>query len=478
MSEPVRGCVLLLDGTPDRSRGAVPNPTAHALAGADPRRFLATPSVDVVQLPGIAGQQSVLAYLQHAAAGPGPLLVWVTGRLMVPSRRAKELHLGLSGSTPGSVRYTGLPWEWLTRTLRAHPGPLVVLADVEADAAAWPEVAAAASGGQLAGGIPLFGVVTPAPATPFREAGPYTSAFLDVLRAGDPGGGPVLDVAAVHRRALDLAAPGERTLTLQYGPVGPLLANPAAAPAPVPVPTPVPVAAPAREPAPAPAPAPARVPEQPVRDREPARAQEPLWDTGRVRAPEPVRDAEPVHGPDSVRATEPVRAAEPVRAPEPPRPAAPVPTAPSPVAAVPARDDLLPGILAAARAGRHNEAAAMAAAWEQQTLRTYGPDSPEAGLWTEVRADLARLAGDHGRAAGLWMSAARARLARGGPADGEVLAAVKRAHYCWQHSGGQAPGLATDLLALWEQVPGGRDAAEDVRARLRALREAPPAAAR
>ncbi|MBB5123117.1 hypothetical protein [Streptomyces eurocidicus] len=474
MSEPVRGCVLLLDGTPDRSRGAVPNPTAHALAGADPRRFLATPSVDVVQLPGISGPQSVLAYLQHAAAGPGPLLVWVTGRLMVPSRRAKELHLGLSGSTPGSVRYTGLPWAWLTRTLRAHPGPLVVLADIEADTAAWPEVAAAASGGQLADGVPLFGVVTPAPATPFREAGPYTSAFLDVLRAGDPGGGPVLDVAAVHRQALDLAAPGERTLTLQYGPVGPLLANPAAAPAPVtapapmPVSTPVPLAVPAREPAPAPA----RVPEQPVRDREPAR------DPGRVRAPEPARDAEPVHGPDSVRATEPVRATGSVRASGPPRTANPVPAAPAPAAAVPARDDLLPGILAAARAGRHNEAAAMAAAWEQQALRTYGPDSPEAGLWTEVRADLARLAGDHGRAAGLWMSAARARLARGGPADGEALAAVKRAHYCWQHSGGQAPGLATDLLALWEQVPGGRDAAEDVRTRLRALREAPPAAAR
>ncbi|PAU50687.1 hypothetical protein CK936_01215 [Streptomyces albireticuli] len=460
--------MLLLDGTPDRSRGAVPNPTAHALAGADPRRFLAAPSVDVVQLPGVAGPQSVLAYLQHAAASPGPLLVWVTGRLMVPSRRAKELHLGLSGSTPGSVRYTGLPWAWLTRTLGAHQGPLVVLVDVEADPAARPEVAAAASDGRLAGGVPLFGVVTPAPATPFREAGPYTSAFLDVLRAGDPAGGPVLDVAEVHRQALGLAAPGDGTLTLQYGPAGPLLVNPAARPAPVAAPPPSPVPVPTSVPAPVPAAAPVR---------EPARAQEPVRDTGRVRVPEPVRDAEPVHTPDSGRADGPARTTEPVRAPAADPAPAPAPVGGRP-APVPARDDLLPGILAAAHAGRHNEAAAMAAAWEQQTLRLYGPDSPEAGLWTEVRADLARLAGDHGRAAGLWMSAARARLARSGPADGEVLAAVKRAHYCWQHSGGQAPGLATDLLALWEQVPGGRDAAEDVRTRLRALGDAPPAAAR
>ncbi|MBT2387632.1 hypothetical protein J7E86_29520, partial [Streptomyces sp. ISL-11] len=151
--------------------------------------------------------------------------------------------------------------------------------------------------------------------------------------------------------------------------------------------------------------------------------------------------------------------------------------APRPVV-TPAHEELLPGILAAAHAGRHNEAAAMAAAWEQQTLRAHGPDSPEAGLWTEVRADLARLAGDHVRAAELWMAAARSRLARSGPADTEVLAAVKRAHYCWQHSGERAPGLAPELLALWERVPGGRDAAEHVRTRLRAREEVPPATAR
>ncbi|MBT2382154.1 hypothetical protein J7E86_00820, partial [Streptomyces sp. ISL-11] len=240
MTDPLRGCVLLLDGTPDRSRGAVPNPTAHALAGADPRRFLAAPSVDVIRLPGVEGPQSVLAYLQHAATGPGPLLVWVTGRLMVPSRRGKELHLALSGSTPGTLRYTGLPWAWLTRTLRAHTGPLLLLADVEADAAAWPHVTAAANSGQLAEGIPLFGVVNPLPAAPSREAGPYTSAFLDLLRVGDAGAGPVLDPAPVHRQALAVGS-SARTLSLQYGPADPVLANPAHAARPAPAaPPPVP----------------------------------------------------------------------------------------------------------------------------------------------------------------------------------------------------------------------------------------------
>ncbi|MCC3769830.1 hypothetical protein K6I34_002171, partial [Streptomyces sp. UNOC14_S4] len=157
--------------------------------------------------------------------------------------------------------------------------------------------------------------------------------------------------------------------------------------------------------------------------------------------------------------------------------AAPVVPAPAPERAAPAaqlHEDLLPGILAAARAGRHNEAAAMAAAWEQQALRRYGPSSPEAGLWMEVRADLARLAGDHARAAELWMAAAHARLERGGTGDTEAVAAVKRAHYCWQQSGERAPALAAELLALWERVPGGEGPA----AHLRALQDVPPAAAR
>ncbi|MBB4893603.1 hypothetical protein FHS39_002634 [Streptomyces olivoverticillatus] len=387
MDHPTHGCVLLLDGTPDRRRGTLPNPTAHAIAGAGPRGFLAAPSADIVQLPAMAGPQSVLAYLQDAVRVPGPLLVWVTGHLMIPTRRSTELHLALRDSTPATVRYTGLPWQWLTRTLREHAGPTLLLIDAEADAHSWPHVTAAAHDGRLAEGLPLTGVVAPAAAKPPLEAGPYTRAFLTALSVGHPTAGPTLDPALLHQLALAQAGLPEGILALQYGGGGSVLANRAAV-----------------APAPAPEPVPAVADAPPPEDRDP-----------------------------------------------------------------------LPRILTAAREGRHNEAAAMAAAWEQQALRRHGPHSSEAGLWVEVRADLARLAGDHPRAAELWMSAASHRILRGGPTDGEALAALKRAHYCWQHSGERARLLAPALLALWEQVPGSLDAAADVRAR---LREAPPTAVR
>ncbi|WP_190109544.1 hypothetical protein [Streptomyces cinnamoneus] len=397
MDHPTHGCVLLLDGTPDGRRGALPNPTAHAIAGASPRGFLAAASADVVQLPAMAGPQSVLAYLQDAVRVPGPLLVWVTGHLMVPARRSTELHLALRESTAATVRYTGLPWEWLLRALREHAGPTLLLVDAVADDHAWPHVSAAARDGRLAGGLPLCGVVTPTPDRPAQEAGPYTRSFLTALSVGHPAAGPTLDPALLHQPALAQAGLPEGFLDLRHGTAGPVLANRAA---------PAPAAAP-----PAPAAAPA--------------------------APAPVPVAVPAPAPEE--------------------------------------EDPLPRILAAAQAGRHNEAAAMAAAWEQQALRRYGPHSPQAGLWIEVRADLARLAGDHPRAAELWMSAASEHLARGGPDDTEALAALKRAHYCWQHSGDRASRLAPALLALWDQVPDSVGAAADVRAR---LQEAPPAVTR
>ncbi|GAA2710658.1 MULTISPECIES: hypothetical protein [Streptomyces] len=401
MDHPTHGCVLLLDGTPDRRRGAVPNPTAHAVAGARPRHFLAAPSADVVQLPAMAGPQSVLAYLQDAATVPGPLLVWVTGHLMVPARRSTQLHLALRESTPATVRYTGLPWEWLTRTLREHPGPTLLLLDVEADAHTWPHVAAAAHDGRLADGLALYGIATPSPPGPAPEASAYTRSFLAALAAGHPTAGPTLDPGLLHQLALTGGPLPEGALPLQSGATGPLLANRAA-------------------PRPA-APVEAVIPAAPVE-----------------AAPKPAG----------------------------PEPAAPEPAGPQAAAPGPAP---LSDILAAAHAGRHNEAAAMAAAWEQLTLRRHGPHSAEAGLWIEVRADLARLAGDHPRAAELWMSAAAQRLDRGGSEDTEALAALKRAHYCWQHSGERGHRLAPALLALWERVPDGAEAAADVRTRLQGV---------
>ncbi|MDQ0939065.1 hypothetical protein [Streptomyces sp. V1I1] len=125
--------------------------------------------------------------------------------------------------------------------------------------------------------------------------------------------------------------------------------------------------------------------------------------------------------------------------------------------ALPSPDDPHPAILAAAQAGRHSEAAAAAAAWEQQELRTHGPGSVQAIHWLEVRADLARLARDPGLSCQLWMAAAEARLTRRqAPDDPDVEGAVDRAHHQWEQIRDlpRARALAPSLVRLRRSVPG------------------------
>ncbi|MEV3987419.1 hypothetical protein AB0J57_00760 [Streptomyces sp. NPDC049837] len=146
---------------------------------------------------------------------------------------------------------------------------------------------------------------------------------------------------------------------------------------------------------------------------------------------------------------------------------APVPSpAPAVPSARPAPDaDPLPSILAAATSGRHGEAAAAAAAWEQHAHRTYGSGSPEAIHWLEVRADLARLAGDPAASCRLWMVAAEARLARQQTRDDpDVEGAVDRAHHQWEQlrDPEAARALGPALVALRRRVPGRRRGALQV----------------
>ncbi|MFI9587556.1 hypothetical protein ACIHCQ_38420 [Streptomyces sp. NPDC052236] len=158
-------------------------------------------------------------------------------------------------------------------------------------------------------------------------------------------------------------------------------------------------------------------------------------------------------------------------------PAAPAaPAAPAPEAAV-AVADPHPVILAAAQAGRHGEAAAAAAAWEQQELRTHGPGSAQAIHWMEVRADLARLAQDPGLSCELWMAAAHARLARHqAPDDPDVEGAVDRAHHQWEQIRdlSRARSLAPALVGLRRDVPGRqRGALQVLQRRLESLHTGP-----
>ncbi|GGU12592.1 hypothetical protein [Streptomyces violascens] len=147
--------------------------------------------------------------------------------------------------------------------------------------------------------------------------------------------------------------------------------------------------------------------------------------------------------------------------------------------APPAGADPHPAILAAAAAGRHGEAASMAAMWESEALRAYGPGSLEAIHWLEVRADLARLAGEPARSCEWWMACAQARLARGQTTDDtDVQGAVDRAHHQWEQlrDPDRARSLAPALVTLRRQVPGRqRGALEAVQRRLEHLHAVPAA---
>ncbi|WP_323179751.1 hypothetical protein [Streptomyces sp. NBC_01016] len=157
-----------------------------------------------------------------------------------------------------------------------------------------------------------------------------------------------------------------------------------------------------------------------------------------------------------------------------PAPAAPaIPPMPATAPAAPADPDPHALLLAAVQAGRHGEAASIAAAWEGEALRVHGMRSSQVVHWMEVRADLARLADEPGRSCELWIAVAHARIARGeASSDEDVEAAVDRAHHQWEQvrDPDRARGHAVGLTALREQVPGRRPGALDaIKRRLDAL---------
>ncbi|MDX3540974.1 hypothetical protein PV721_43210, partial [Streptomyces sp. MB09-01] len=117
--------------------------------------------------------------------------------------------------------------------------------------------------------------------------------------------------------------------------------------------------------------------------------------------------------------------------------------------------DPRPHIHALATAGRHVEAATLAQAWEEYVLQASGHASLEATGWVEIRADLARMAGDFPLATRLWISAGRARLARQGADVPEVHAAAAGALYCWAQVRDRALALESGpgLLALLGALP-------------------------
>jgi len=125
-------------------------------------------------------------------------------------------------------------------------------------------------------------------------------------------------------------------------------------------------------------------------------------------------------------------------------------------------DDPHSFITSAVQAGRHADADALAAQWEQAAFRTHGPGSEEALHWTEVRADLAMFAGDPARSCRAWLTVAGTRLGAGQASDAPAVeAAVDRAHHQWTSLGESADAreLGPVVVELRRRVPGRREGA-------------------
>ncbi|WP_095757897.1 hypothetical protein [Streptomyces xinghaiensis] len=426
----VPGAVLLLAAAPvGRGRLVDAASALPALAAVRPEVLTGTAAAGVVELVDPADPQVVLVRLRSAAAAPGPLLVLLIGQLTL-DRRQQLPHLALARTTAATARYTALPWHWLSAELQFRPpGTTTVLADLTADQAAWerlPPLSALA-----VAGAELYGAVSPPPGRRAPAEPLYSRAVAGLLRSatGRPSPAELHDLAVARA---GLAAEARLLTPLTTGPADaypglPVLPSGTAPPPP----------SPGRPAPPAPAVAGSPHPAAP-----PASAP----GTGGPAAPAPARSPVPPARP--APATPPAS--------RPPAPAV------STASASAAPEDPHPAILAAAREGRHGEAAAMAAAWEQHALRHHGPDSAEAVHWLEVRADLARLAGDFGRSCELWLSAASARLGAGEPEDGrDLVAAVDRAHHCWEQlgDGDTARRLVSRLATLRHRVPGPRPGA-------------------
>ncbi|MEJ8662313.1 hypothetical protein [Streptomyces sp. MS1.AVA.4] len=152
-----------------------------------------------------------------------------------------------------------------------------------------------------------------------------------------------------------------------------------------------------------------------------------------------------------------------------PAPAPELEPAPAPAAV---QDDPHRAVSEASQAGRHHEAAAIAAACEQAAIRSHGTQSTEVAHWIEVRAFLALQQGAPDRACQLWLQGAVVRIQAGQPAEHpEVVESVDRAHHAWHRVSDPASArdLGIELLSLRSRVSGKGGARADVQRRLARL---------
>ncbi|MFJ8982692.1 hypothetical protein [Streptomyces sp. NPDC102282] len=412
------------------------------LAAVPPAALAGTAAATLIELADPTDPQAVLTRVRGAAATEGPLTVVLVGQLQL-DRRQQGVHLALARTTPSTIRYTALPWSWLVAELRQRrPDTTTLYVDLVADAEVW----------QLLDEEPLdlpaearaYGVVAPPPGRRHIAHPAYTHALAQTLRAGQR-----LTPDQLHHAALRRAAVPEGALVI--GPERP------AAPA---VNTQLPPARTAPE---APAPIPAAAPQQPPAPVAPAVQPSP---PPQVPAPAARTIGAPAVFPPPPVFSAPAAPAQPQQQAAPPRTQRTV----SPVyepsnAVVPVEQDPHEQITALSKAGRHQEAVALAAAAEQRAAQTLGPDTFVAVHWIEVRAFLVSVAQDPGTSCQLWLQAAQTRLdtLQQAPDAQDVESAVDRAHHQWDRirDAAHARALAPQLVALRRRVPGRQRAALD-----------------
>ncbi|WP_405792461.1 hypothetical protein OG753_39515 [Streptomyces sp. NBC_00029] len=511
----VRRRVVELD--PGVNLGALAMVPAGVLLGSD------VPA-DMVALDGVRDPNTVLTRLRSAAAAPGPLLVYLSGRLTA-DRRGRCLYFALAGTVSSAVRYTAVPWEWLGGVLAGRPaGSTTVWVDLVADREAWPLLGEYGGLPPVASGVDVYGVVCP----PGSVAGGggvsgYTRQWIDQLRRAPVRPADVqVHVLAVGAAGLPsgaLVVPTARELGMrpapgQQHPYG----QPPHRPAQQPLNGQQQEALPQQRSPHEPQARAQRLPQdpQPLPLMRLSQESQPLWQQHpqSLLQPSPVQEQqqrqplaeerqsvqrphEPLHEqlePDRDRGGSDGPGMDQVGLDRldsdglGPDRLGPDGFAPDgfgsgrlgvgrlvldsrPGQGGPERGELavpgggwLPGgggdprpyIHWLASGGRHGEAASLARVWEEYAGGLYGGSSVEAVQWTEIRADLARMAGDFLVATGLWAGACRVRVECQGVAAPEVYAAAAGALYCWTQVRERAAVVESGpgLVALLRVLPG------------------------
>ncbi|MFM9735172.1 hypothetical protein [Streptomyces niveiscabiei] len=417
------GTALLLAAAPTgKGKLTEAGSVIPAFAAVPPAALAGTAAATLIELADPVDPQAVLTRVRGAAVTEGPLTVVLVGQLQLDHRQ-RGVHFALARTTPSTMRYTALPWDWVVQELRQRrPDTTTLFLDLVTDAEVWQLLDEEPLA--LPGGARTYGVIAPPPGRRHIAHPVYTHALAQVLRTGQRSHPDQL-----HHEALRRAATVEGALILGLdrptAAVNTQLSPASLAPvASAPVPAPAQLQSPAGQ-----------FPPPPVTSRLPVQAPPPV---APISAPPPLpprsqREVSPVYVPST--------------------------------AEVPVHGDPHERITSLSRAGSHQEALALAIAVEQHTVENFGADTIAAVHWVEVRAFLTSVAQDPVQSCLLWLQAAETRLdtLQQAPDAPDVETAVDGAHYQWMQikDAAAARTLAPQLVLLRRRVPGRQRGALD-----------------